>query len=303
MLKRFLKTSLPVSCYQLLSRVRRRIGNTLFRQYGVRSVLCPVGTTYPILVNSIPKSGTNLLFNIICAIPGMWHSGWEYDMSLAVERHIPEKRLSFIQERLLDLSPGCVYTGHISYSPEIAEWLCKNKIKQVFIYRDPRDVTVSGCHYIMKDIHPRHEYYETYEKLGSDSERLLALIRGVGEGRTKYRWSATSTTNIRLVYEIFVRWTADSNTLAVRYEDLIDKTPCDNNKAVTTVRSILEFLEMPYNTKLIHEILSTGREPAKSQTFRLGRQGTWKEEYTEQHIRAFKEITGDLIEKLGYTWD
>lgn len=297
-----IKAHLPANLYRLLSKLSRKIGNTLSQYLGVKSGCCTIGPTCPILVNSIPKSGTNLLFNIIYAIPGTWHSGWEYDMSLAVERHIPEKRLSFIQERLLDLSPGCVYTGHISYSPEIAEWLRKNRVKQVFISRDPRDVTVSAYHYIM-NVKPRHPYYETFERMGSDSERLLAFIRGFGEGRTKYRWSATSVTNIRLVYEIFMNWATDKNTLAIRFEDLIDTTNHENNKAVVTVRNILEFLEMPCNVQLIGDILKEGRKPDKSPTFRRGVSGSWKEEYTEQHIKAFKEVTGDLLDKLNYTWD
>ena len=37
-------------------------------------------------------------------------------------------------------------------------------------------------------------------------------------------------------------------------------------------------------------------------TFREGKIGSWKKHFTEEHIKIFKEQTGDLLYKLGYEW-
>ena len=252
----------------------------------------------PILVNSIPKSGTNLLRNIVLSIPHTWYVA---DMEEAVWKFFePDERLRFVKKQIIDLRPGCVYTGHIPYSDEIASWLSQQGIKQLFIYRDPRDVTVSYYHYVMEYVGPAHFIYGEYNAVDSDAERLLISICGVGEGKFKYHASSSSLPNIKLVYDNFIGWINDKNTYSIRFEDLIDR----DDKAIKQVKQILEFIGVPSNDQVIYDILRQGSDPQKSHTFRRGVAGSWKEEYTVQHIDAFKKVGGDnLLEKLGYVWD
>jgi sulfotransferase 6B1 len=249
----------------------------------------------PVLVNSIPKSGTNLLKNIVFAIP---NAHFVKDMSLASMIDMPKERLVYIKDRISDLSPGCVYTGHIPYSPAIADWINKQGIKQVFICRDPRDVTVSLYHYVMKEKPKRHAAYEMYAALGSDSERLLGSICGIGEGRTKYKLSPSSMPNIKMVFDAYEKWLSDENTFVIRYEDL---TGADENR-IGTIEKMLSFLGVPFNQQLVENILILGEDTGKSRTFRRGGSGAWKEEYSEIHIKAFRSIAGDLLDKWGYSW-
>jgi hypothetical protein len=220
---------------------------------------------------------------------------------------MPEDRLVFVKERVLDLRSGRVYTGHVPYAIEIAEWLCKQRIKQLFIYRDPRDYTVSLYHYVMRKAQPRHAYYEMFSSLGNDSERLLGAICGIGQGQTKYRLSPSSVPNVRLVYEAYMGWVMDENTFAFRYEDLVGEEGGQrSDKAVSTVMDILRYLGMirdTYGITLVDNILTEGMDPGKSLTFRRGGSGAWREEYTEQHIETFRSIADDLLTELGYTWE
>lgn len=252
----------------------------------------------PVLVNSIPKSGTNLLKNIVFALP---NAHFVKDMSLASNVDMPKERLFFMKKRIPDLSPGCIYTGHIPYSPAIAEWISRQGLKQVFIYRDPRDITVSLYHYIMKEKpkRKRHAYYEMYAGLGSDSERLLGSICGIGEGRTQYKLSPSSMPNIKIVFDAYEKWLSDENTFVVRYEDLAGT---DQNSMDVTEK-MLNFLDVPFNKQLVENILALGKDTGKSRTFRRGGSGAWKEEYSETHIEAFRSISGDLLEKWGYSWE
>jgi hypothetical protein len=251
---------------------------------------------FPVVVNSIPKSGTNLLKNIVMALPNARHIN---DFSLAATKDDPLERLEFVTDRVSDLSPGCVYTGHVPYSQEIANWLRQHALKQVFIYRDPRDLTVSLYHYIMLDRESKHAYYELYAGLGSDAARLMGTIRGVGEGKTKFKASIHSIPNIRLVFDANEKWLSDDNTFAVRYEDLVDS----QESCIATTEKMLDFLGVRFDKQFIDDILRLGKDPGKSHTFRQGRSGSWRAEYSQQHIDAFREVAGDLLDRWGYSWD
>jgi hypothetical protein len=251
---------------------------------------------HPILVNSIPKAGTNLLLNIVLAIPNTNHLS---DVGAAMACHDPQERLELVQKGVSQLEPGSVCTGHIPHTDAIACWLAEKRVKQVFIYRDPRDISVSLYHYIVREAEPRHAYYPLYERLSSD-ERLMAAIKGLGEGRFKHRLSKTSNLNIRINCGIFSPWLHDANTFAVRYEDLIST---NRTTSLRTVRGMLRFLGLKVSSSMVSSIFDTGRDPGKSRTYRRGKPGAWKSEYSAEHIAAFREVAGDLLEQFGYAWD
>jgi hypothetical protein len=242
----------------------------------------------------------------VLAIPGTQYAG---DVSLAAEKHIPADCLRLLEERITDLRHGRVYTGHIPYSTEVASWLHKHAIKHLFIYRDPRDYTVSLCHYVMKkhtmqEGSPRHAYHQMFSGLGSDTARLLGTIVGIGPGQTQYRLSSSSLPNVRLMYEAYLGWITDENTFALRYEDLVGDAGQPSEKTAGTIMDILNYLDAScktHDTALIDSILTRGMDPTKSRTFRRGGSGAWREEYTQQHLNAFQQIAGDLLVRLGYT--
>jgi len=41
-------------------------------------------------------------------------------------------------------------------------------------------------------------------------------------------------------------------------------------------------------------------QPKKSHTFRAGKTGGWREFFTEEHKRLFKDVAGDLLVRLRY---
>jgi hypothetical protein len=44
-------------------------------------------------------------------------------------------------------------------------------------------------------------------------------------------------------------------------------------------------------------------QPKKSHTFRSGKTGGWREHFTDEHKKLFKDMTGDLLLKLDYEKD
>jgi len=247
-----------------------------------------------VMLNSIPKAGTNMLKNVITAIPNMMVCG---DVSLAAQRHDPAERLAYIRNVIKKISSGCVYTGHVPYSDEINSWINKEGFKHIFLYRDPRDVTVSLYHYIMKDQTPRHAYYEMYSGFGSDHGRLMKCITGYGDGEIEYKNSSEAIPSNRLAYEAYEPWLRATGVLAIKYEDLIGPG------RVQTIETILKFVGIPDMPNSLGRIIAEGFDPDKSHTFRKGYSGGWQDEYTPEHIEAFKKTFNDqLLASWGYKW-
>ncbi|MFE0565559.1 hypothetical protein ACFW1D_24090 [Priestia megaterium] len=87
-------------------------------------------------------------------------------------------------------------------------------MKQIFLYRDPRDIVVSFVYYIMNDFQddPTYSYLA---KCTSQKERYLSDIKGMDLGIINYP-------NISKWLEKFMGWREHTDVHVVRFKDLID---------------------------------------------------------------------------------
>lgn len=93
---------------------------------------------------------------------------------------------------------------------------------------------------------------------------------------------------------------------ACAYEDLL-------GDGVTVARELFEFLDLPYDDRLIQDLLKrssfrfyAGRERGQEDRrrfYRKGVAGDWKNHFGDEERRIFKEIAGDMLVKLGYEND
>ncbi|WP_342045381.1 sulfotransferase domain-containing protein [Bacillus sp. OTU530] len=240
-----------------------------------------------IFANSVPKSGTNLLIQILLAIPGIskfpkGYFGGIYNYNFS---------------QLIKLENGQMAYGHVNYTPERADIIDTLGIKHIFISRDLRDVIVSYAHFIMDKNH-EHELYDYFSNtLQSHSDRLMVLIEGTNLSYGKY----PSTYELfRPIYD----WRNTPNTCSVRFEDLM----LDNTTKRKTLYKIVQFLweDLQYlglSQQEVVENMIRNINPEASFTFRKGKIGSWKEEFTEAHKEAFKKVAGKFLIELGYEKD
>lgn len=236
-----------------------------------------------VLVNSIPKSGTHLLLQLILGIPGLkitpsWIAG--------------EEDLDKIQESF-------VGPGHLSYS--LHHFIKQRKIKTIFISRDLRDNVVSLVHFVMKNQynHPWHPYLS---HLKTHDERLMTMIKGVT--LTKEEREKFGIHKIPSIDE-FARnklgWLSDPSTCCVTFEDLKRSEASLNNQLSRIIDFLGEDLA-PLQLKKSELIaaMKNNVNEQKSATFRKGSIGDWKKEFKQEHKEAFKEVAGDVLIQLGY---
>lgn len=243
--------------------------------------------------NSFPKSGTHLLTQVL---KGFAQLGPAVDSGLPaiVTFDGPSGRqrpIEIILRELERLRAGDIAYGHLHALPEIANFFSSNSFVTYFIFRDPRDVVVSHVHYVteIEPNHVHHWYYST--DLKDFDERLMASILGRPDLQVPFP-------NIAARFEPYLSWLDCAKVLSLRYEDFIMNRDDTLLKIIDHAVSMGFRLEVPTDEAL--ELLIDAINPTKSPTFRRGKVGGWKEYFTEEHVKIFKKVCGDLLIRLGY---
>jgi len=184
------------------------------------------------------------------------------------------------------LRPGDIGWGYLPGKEIFIREIIGDGRINYFIYRDPRDKIISHIFYAM-EIHEGHAMREYYLSLSSMEERVTATIKGV-PGLIQ---------NIRASYEGYLAWFDQPDVFTVSFEDLV-------NHRQESVRMISHLdrnnFAIPLEKNAAFDVLNQAMSPERSSTFRSGRSGDWSEYFSKGNIELFKEVTGDLLVKLGY---
>lgn len=263
----------------------------------VRSVILGKSTkkdyhdTPPVYVNSFPKSGTNLLFQILTALPGMRNynsvlmSNGRLDLvQLSSERHI---------NLLGTIVPGEISHGHFSFSKEVSQLIKDKNMLHFFIYRDLRDVVISEFIYItyLNYWHPLHRYFS--RSLKTDHERIKAVITGISNADTKVDYP-----NIRERFDVFRGWLGADKVFVMTFESLISSER--ENTLRRMANYCAQFSPRWGDTDALVEKFNLNMSPKRSHTYRKGQMGSWREIFHQEHIELMDEIAGPLNAELGY---
>ena len=248
----------------------------------------------PIFGNSKPKSGSHLLLQVLAGftriMPYAYVAGDPIrTITKAGRRRTGEEVLSDLRR----IPAGVIGWGYVEASAENVDFLCRPGRVNFFIYRDPRDMLVSQVHFAT-DMHEEHAMHEYYKKLPDFDARLKAAITGVDQGDAKM-------VSVRQRYEGVFQWLEQPNVRCIRFEDLI-------NQQEGTLHAMLDQVEktgylVPTPRAKSVDILAGAIQPKKSHTFRSGKTGGWREHFTAEHKRLFKDVAGDLLVRLGYERD
>jgi len=245
----------------------------------------------PIFGNAKPKSGSHLLLQVINGFTQIMP--YRYVDADPIRTITKNGRRRNANEILIDLNripTGVIGWGYLDATPENASFLTKSGRVNYFIYRDPRDMLVSQV-FFATDMHEGHGMHEYYNSLPDFGERLKVAITGIDQDGLKM-------VSVKQRYEGVFQWLEQKNVMCIRFEDLI------NNRDVT-LNAMLDEVEktgfqIPTPRDMALPILIEAIQPKKSHTFRSGKTGAWKDHFTEEDKKLFKDAAGDLLVKLGY---
>jgi hypothetical protein len=243
-----------------------------------------------ILINSVPKSGTNLLMQIIKGIPGVFN-----------EQSISYDGVYF--REILKIKPNQVVSAHIPFNASFSQELKSHSIQQLFIYRDLRDVAVSLVHFINNKLlqHPLFPVFTN--RLLTFEEQLNALILGIDFiGEEKNNQSGIERyPGIYEEFHMIYEWRKDSKVCSMRYEDLIREEKSKDEALLSIIDYLWEDLnELKMDKLQLLKLMKQNINPKASWTFRKGKIGGWQEEFTEINKKNFKKVAGDFLIDLGY---
>lgn len=240
---------------------------------------CDLGASYEkICLSSIPKSGTSLLMKAIRLLTGRRSS---HGVGILTPSYV--EALSFHD----------FGTMHGGCNKQNASIMNQYQVRGFFIYRDPRDTAVSAAHYIKKLplVYPEFQRYSFNEILFCVMNNFcnaLHVMQDVASG------------DIASVYRLqFLPWKNHPLVYTTTFEKLVGPHGGGNSSD-----QLQELKKMA-----LHAGLNLSKEKlaqvaselfGSSSTFREGKIGSWRNYFTEEHKKKFKEIAGDLLIDLGY---
>jgi sulfotransferase 6B1 len=245
----------------------------------------------PVVANSVPKSGTHLLTQIVGALAVRDYGTFWTSVPSLPYRELPRGTMLRAVGRAV---PGELVSAHLHFDPAFHDALERQNAVHVFIYRDPRDIVVSEAHYLTT-VNTWHGLHRTFRALGSVEERVSLAIRGAGPGQR------VTYPDVGTRFRRYAGWLREAGVLAVRFEDLVGE------RRNSTVQEIVRFYaQRSGRLAEVDELLERALaaiDPKRSFTFREGRSGGWRDVLSDAHKDQLKIVAGALLIELGYERD
>jgi hypothetical protein len=250
---------------------------------------------HPVLIgNSLPKSGTHLLMQILEAFPGARNFGTFIAKAPSIS-FLPRSD-AYLAKLLNQAVPGEILGAHLTYSPLLVDAAMRTNSCHYFIYRDPRDVVISNAHYMQNKNIWNRLHRVAARKFPSFEDKITMLLTGFDKDEGGFDYP-----DLRRRIEPFVPWIDHPSVCAVRFEDLALE-----NQDATIRRMVHHFCARRNGGDEEGDLVAAAKTaiaPNRSHTFRSGRSGEWRRHFTARHKELMKEIAGDLLIQLGYERD
>ena len=163
-------------------------------------------------------------------------------------------------------------------------------------------MVISHVHYVteMEPGHAHHAYYR--DVLPDFDARLRVSILGRPDFAPQSGDAGKQLfPDIRQRFEPYLGWLDCAGVLALRFEDFLE----DRQAALGWVldHAVERGFPLAIPRAAALQALSDSIDPRRSPTFRSGKAGGWRERFSVDHKHIFKEVTGDLLVRLGYEQD
>jgi hypothetical protein len=247
---------------------------------------------WPVLLGiSFPKSGTHLLdqillgFSKVAPFSPRLHSFYaEYEGDTGRKR----TRADALQW-LNSLRARDVASAHLFARPQAMECVTRAKFMPFFIFRDPRDVAVSHVFYVT-DMEQNHVHHDYYASLPDFDSRLKVSILGRPDVDIEFP-------DIAARFEPYLGWLDRPEVLKLHFEDLVN----NRRQALGAIADrFLARIPLSVGSERLVDLLESAINPGRSVTYRSGKTGEWRKYFKPEHNRLFKDVSGDLLVRLGY---
>jgi hypothetical protein len=246
-----------------------------------------------IFANSFPKSGTHLLIRCLSLMPGLMYSG----QHINYYRNNQQQSVQTKEAILKSIGSNCFVSAHLPYTVDNALRLQQMDYQLVLMMRDPRDIVVSQYYHYAK--RPNSRMYSVFSAMGDMAAGLMAIINGIPADASA---NHVSLANIGHRINQFLPWCSHGMHM-VRYENLVGPFGGgDLNNQLNEIEALSKHLGLALSEPDMYSIANHVYH-RKTNTFRKGIIGDWRNHFLESHKDALKEVAGQILIDLGYEND
>jgi hypothetical protein len=264
-----------------------------------------------VLVNTMPKSGTNLVTGILGQLEGLKFRelplnrrlGFHPETVLRRERDtwclagVDQPRvvpLTLVKRVLGRLNKGEYTAGHLPYCAELDEYLSETGLRMVFVARDPRDCMVSQVFHVLE--RRRHFLHDEYMGATDFEGALRLALYGVRDEKGR-----TVAKGIREKVNLVLGWLGSSNATVIYFEDLAGSIEFEERRKIDAIRTVAGAAGMGINAEDAKDVGQ--RAFGTGNTFRRGQAGVWREYMSEEVAMLICGEMEEQLRALGYLGD
>jgi hypothetical protein len=265
-------------------------------------------STQRILINSLPKSGTNLLSRAFelagfqygalgvssALVMGSWQLTRQFarrsffelnPLIIGLDVQMPVRR-SWLDGRLARVPAGNYVTGHANWTIGLEHLLTMHGFRTVLVIRDPRDVVLSYGHYVAAT--KAHFLHRTYSRIDLVARTRLTLEGG--------RIDGLDVAPFAMMLDRIDRWIGRPGVEVIRFEDAVG--PAGGGSAARQ-RDVFDALSR-FTGRIFDPVLSEMNLYGHSHTFRKGRIGSAAEELDTVTLAQVNAVLDPMLRKWGY---
>lgn len=267
-----------------------------------------------VFVNSLPKSGTNLLEKLIRMLEikqsgrsiastniigrhslakSVLHQDHISGMSVPIGLEFPVSVSMKWLDKTLAITDGQYLSGHAAYSEQLDFLVRKNVLKMIQIYRDPRAVLVSWAKYVAEEENSWYTFHHFFKDMELKDRIRFLLMGGEAEG--------VYYSSFKEVLNRSGGWLHSENVLPVRFEDIVGERGGGSYETQReTIISILDYIGQDYSDSDL-DTLQQGLFGG-TLTFRGGRIDAWKNSVDSELLLLIdSQLSGlTFLKKLAY---
>ena len=262
-----------------------------------------------VFVNSLPKSGTNLLAKCLLLFGykerGHISAGTVLDSTpRAFIRRLLWKsnsdgylfgvnspimvRKSPIDSILRKVKEGQFITAHVGYQQELLDAVINNGLTPIQVIRDPRAVLASFVPYVLDD--KNHFLNGLFSSLSLE-ECYKAVLDGVTENNLTQR-------SLQQCCEALDPWLNTDGVTVVKFEDIVgDQGGGSDEERLKVLEQLADALNL--SRKMIPQVAENLYGPGRH-TFRKGRVDSWREEIPTSVLDRISIEMSSVLDKWGY---
>lgn len=241
-----------------------------------------------LILNSIPKSGTHLLYQVLKPLTLNDFGGFlATTPSVSLKRRSPAEHIYYL-ERLFNRE---LISAHMHFDVSVASTIDRLERPMITIIRDPRDVFISELDYL-SEVNRWHRMHRYYRKVTNFESAFSLCLEGLPQAPFCYPSFAERI-------KPYLGWLEDPSTLIVRFDQLRNENT-QLNEMIRIVRYLGEVGLWLDDEATFIERARDSIDPTASHTFRQGGVGSWRERLSGEQAEQLEGMISPLASVMGY---